>query len=225
MPEENKKASEELIDVGETEGAEINFDSKGEPEKQEVVPEETIEVEKTEQPVEEKKEEKVEAKEDKPEEKKDELKEYSDGVQKRIAKLTRKMREAERQREEAVTFAQTIKQQKEAAEKRLSKLDKTYVSEFESRVKTNLAAAKLALKNAIESQDVEAQISAQEQLANLSVENARISSMKSAAAEEPAKEKEVNITPQRKEANVKSDPRAEEWAAKNSWFGNDSAMT
>ena len=74
MPEENKKASEELIDVGETEGAEINFDSKGEPEKQEVVPEETIEVEKTEQPVEEKKEEKVEAKEDKPEDKKDELK-------------------------------------------------------------------------------------------------------------------------------------------------------
>jgi len=224
MPEENKKASEELIDVGETEGAEINFDSKGEPEKQEVVPEETIEVEKTEQPVEEKKEEKVETKEDKPEDKKDELKEYSDGVQKRIAKLTRKMREAERQKEEAVTFAQTIKQQKEAAEKRLSKLDKTYVSEFESRVKTNLAAAKLALKNAIESQDVEAQISAQEQLATLSVENARISSMKS-AAEEPVKEKEVNITPQRQQTNVQSDPKAEDWAAKNSWFGNDSAMT
>ena len=224
MPEENKKASEELIDVGETEGAEINFDSKGEPEKQEVVPEETIEVEKTEQPVEEKKEEKVETKEDKPEDKKDELKEYSDGVQKRIAKLTRKMREAERQKEEAVTFAQTIKQQKEAAEKRLSKLDKTYVSEFESRVKTNLAAAKLALKNAIESQDVEAQIAAQEQLATLSVENARISSMKS-AAEEPVKEKEVNITPQRQQTNVQSDPKAEDWAAKNSWFGNDSAMT
>ena len=224
MPEENKKASEELIDVGETEGADINFDSKGEPEKQEVVPEETIEVEKTEQPVEEKKEEKVETKEDKPEDKKDELKEYSDGVQKRIAKLTRKMREAERQKEEAVTFAQTIKQQKDAAEKRLSKLDKSYVSEFESRVKTNLAAAKLALKNAIESQDVEAQIAAQEQLATLSVENARISSMKS-AAEEPVKEKEVNITPQRQQTNVQSDPKAEDWAAKNSWFGNDSAMT
>jgi hypothetical protein len=169
-----------------------------------------------------KKEETVEVK---TEDKKDELKEYSDGVQKRIAKLTRKMREAERQKEEAVTFAQTIKQQKEAAEKRLSKLDKTYVSEFESRVKTNLAAAKLALKNAIESQDVEAQISAQEQLATLSVENARISSMKSAAAEEPVKEKEVNITPQRQQTNVQSDPKAEDWAAKNSWFGNDSAMT
>ena len=220
MPEENKKASEELIDVGETEGADINFDSKGEPEKQEVVPEETIEVEKVEQAVEEK-EEKVEAK---PEDKKDELKEYSDGVQKRIAKLTRKMREAERQREEAVTFAQTIKQQKDAAEKRLSKLDKSYVSEFESRVKTNLAAAKLALKNAIESQNVEAQIAAQEQLANLSVENARISSMK-VASEEPVKEKEVNITPQRQQTNIQSDPKAEEWAVKNSWFGNDSAMT
>jgi hypothetical protein len=220
MPEENKKASEELIDVGETEGADINFDSKGEPEKQEVVPEETIEVEKVAEPVEEK-EEKVEAK---PEDKKDELKEYSDGVQKRIAKLTRKMREAERQREEAVTFAQTIKQQKDAAEQRLSKLDKSYVSEFESRVKTNLAAAKLALKNAIESQNVEAQIAAQEQLANLSVENARISSMKS-ATEEPVKEKQVNITPQRQQTNVQSDPKAEDWAAKNSWFGNDSAMT
>jgi hypothetical protein len=220
MQEENKKASEELIDVGETEGAEINFDSKGEPEKQEVVPEEIIEVEKVEQSVEEKKET-VEPKE----EKKDELKEYSEGVQKRIAKLTRKMREAERQREEAVTFAQTIKQQKEAAEQRLSKLDKTYVSEFESRVKTNLAAAKLALKTAIEAQDVEAQIAAQEQLANLTVENARLSSMKSAASQEPVKEKEVNITPQRKETNVASDPKAEEWAARNSWFGNDSAMT
>ena len=92
-------------------------------------------------------------------------------------------------------------------------------------LKLNLAAAKLALKNAIESQDVEAQISAQEQLATLSVENARISSMKSAAAEEPVKEKEVNITPQRQQTNVQSDPKAEDWAAKNSWFGNDSAMT
>ena len=84
------------------------------------------------------------------------------------------MREAERQREEAVQYAQTVTQQKNQAEKRLSKLDKSYVSEFENRVTTSLAAAKLALKNAIESQDVEAQIAAQEQLANLSVENARL---------------------------------------------------
>ena len=213
MQEENTK-QDELIDVGEENEKSIEVNLDEQQPKEEAAKEEKVEVEQ------------VEAKEEKPvEEKKDELKEYSEGVQKRIAKLTRKMREAERQREEAVTFAQTIKQQKEAAEQRLSKLDKTYESEFESRVKTNLAAAKLALKTAIEAQDVEAQIAAQEQLANLTVENARLSSMKSAASQEPVKEKEVNITPQRKETNVASDPKAEEWAARNSWFGNDSAMT
>ena len=219
MPEIDE-IKKDLVDVGEEEGAEINLDEKGNPEKPEVVVEEKIEVEEVkEEPIETKKETIV-AEEKKP----DELKEYSEGVQKRIAKLTRKMREAERQKEEALTYAHTIKSQKEQAEKRLSKLDKSYVSEFESRVKTNLAAAKLALKNAIESQNVEAQISAQEQLATLSVENARLSSMKS-AEKETVVEKEVNITPQRQQANVQSDPRAEDWATRNSWFGNNSAMT
>ena len=218
MPEIDE-IKKDLVDVGEEEGAEINLDEKGNPEKPEVVVEEKIEVEEVkEEPIETKKETIVEEK------KPDELKEYSEGVQKRIAKLTRKMREAERQKEEALTYAHSVKSQKEQAEKRLSKLDKSYVSEFESRVKTNLAAAKLALKNAIESQNVEAQISAQEQLATLSVENARLNSMKS-AEKETVVEKEVNITPQRPSANVQSDPRAEEWAVKNSWFGNNSAMT
>jgi hypothetical protein len=155
-------------------------------------------------------------------EKKDELKEYSEGVQKRIAKLTRKMREAERQREEAIAFAESAKKDKEVMEGRLSKLDKNYVSEFESRVKTNLAAAKLALKNAIESQNVEAQVAAQEQIANLTVDAARLNSMK-IAEKEP--KKEVNINTQRVERPVATDPKAEEWATNNSWFGNDSAMT
>ena len=222
MPEENKKASEELIDVGETEGAEINFDSKGEPEKQEVVPEETIEVEKVEQAVEEK-EEKVEAK---PEDKKDELKEYSDGVQKRIAKLTRKMREAERQREEALTFAESVKRDKEALETRFSKLDKSYVSEFESRVTTNMTAARQALKTSIEAGDVDGQVAAQEQIARLNADAIRLSSLKAMEEEAP---KKVNITPQRQvyQPNVRpqTDEKAEDWAAGNSWFGNDSAMT
>jgi len=221
MPEDIK-ASEELIDVGETTGAEIDLDDKGEAVKQEEVKEE-IEVEKVEAPVDKTYENERETKLDKSEDK-DELKEYSEGVQKRIAKLTRKMREAERQREEAVTYAQTIKQQKDRAENRLSKLDKSYVSEFENRVTTSMAAAKLALKNAIESQDVEAQIAAQEQLANLSVENARVNAMKAAEVATP-KEKEVNITPQRQQPAQQSDPKAEEWASKNGWFGNDSAMT
>ena len=99
---ENKKPSEELIDVGETVGAEINLDDKGEPEKIEAPVEEKVEVEEVsevDKTYENERETKLEKKEDK-----DELKEYSDGVQKRIAKLTRKMREAERQREEAIAF-------------------------------------------------------------------------------------------------------------------------
>ena len=217
MQEEQVK-KDDLIDVGDADekATEINLDEQ-QPKEEAVKEEEKVEVEqveaKEEKPVEEKKEEK-----------KDELKEYSDGVQKRIAKLTRKMREAERQREEAIAFAESAKRDKEAMEGRLSKLDKNYVSEFESRVKTNLAAAKLALKNAIESQNVEAQVAAQEQIANLTVDAARLSSMKN--REEPKKEKEVNITPQRSNTQpAATDPRAEEWAAKNSWFGNDSAMT
>jgi len=224
MPEDIK-ASEELIDVGETTGAEIDLDDKGEAVKQEEIKEE-IEVEQVpeDKTFENEREIKVEDKKEEP----DELKEYSEGVQKRIAKLTRKMREAERQREEAVQYAQSVTQQKNNAETRLSKLDKSYVSEFESRVTTSLAAAKLALKNAIESQDVEAQIAAQEQLANLSVENARINALKNQQVEqEVPQQKQVRVNPQQQVVpkDIPTDPKAEDWAATNSWFGNDTAMT
>jgi len=215
MPEENEK-TENLIDVGEAdqEATEINLDDKGEPEKVEAV-EETVEVERVEEPV-----------ETKTEDKKDELKEYSDGVQKRIAKLTRKMREAERQKEEAVAYAQSIKHKNDEMEGRISKMDTSYVSEFESRVKTGLAAAKLALKNAIESQDVEAQIAAQQQLAALTMDEAKVNSLKVANENKPQpQQREVNITPQQRAPQQQSDPRAEDWASRNSWFGNDSAMT
>ena len=215
MQEEDKK-NDDLIDVGDADesATEINLDEQ-QPKEEAAKEEEKVEVEQ------------VEAKEEKPveeksEEKKDELKEYSEGVQKRIAKLTRKMREAERQKEEAIAYAESIKKDKETVEGRLSKLDKTYVSEFESRVKTNLAAAKLALKTAIESQDIEAQVAAQEQIANLTMDAARLASMKN-REEEP--KKEVNINTQRTDRKPATDPKAEEWAANNSWFGNDSAMT
>jgi hypothetical protein len=223
MPE-NEKRVEDLIDVGEEQGAEINLDEKGEVEKIETPIEEKIEVEQV--PEDKSYENEREVKLEKGEEK-DELKEYSDGVQKRIAKLTRKMREAERQREEAVQYAQSLTQQKQEMEGRMSKMDNSYVSEFESRVKTGLAAAKLALKNAIESQDVEAQIAAQQQLAALTMDEARVNSIKVANEQKPkAQERQVNITPQQQRApQPQSDPRAEDWASRNSWFGNDSAMT
>jgi len=221
MPTENEK-TENLVDVGEADQqeTEVNLDDKGEPEKVETVKEE-IEVE---QVPEDKSFENE--RETKLEENKDELKEYSDGVQKRIAKLTRKMREAERQKEEAVAYAQSIKHKNDEMEGRISKMDTSYVSEFESRVKTGLAAAKLALKNAIESQDVEAQIAAQQQLAALTMDEARVNSLKVANENKPQpQQREVNITPQQRAPQQQSDPRAEDWASRNSWFGNDSAMT
>ena len=226
MPEQ-EKPKHDLIDVGEDQGADIHLDEKGNPEKAEVVAEEKIEVEQAEKetPV-------VESKQEETKNAKDELAEYSEGVQKRIAKLTRKMREAERQREEAIAYAQLTKKQKEELEQRISTVDKGYVDEFESRVKTSLAAAKLALKNAIESQNVEAQIAAQEQLAHLTVESVKLNSLRS----QQSQPKNVNITPQQYEQvntyngkpipnDVPTDAKAESWASKNTWFGNDTAMT
>jgi len=226
MPEENLKPSEELIDVGETEGAEINLDDKGVPQKPEEPKEEKIEVEKVEEaPAEDKT---FENERETKLEKKDELKEYSEGVQKRIAKLTRKMREAERQKEEALAYAQSVKNENNQMEGKLSKIDSSYVSEFENRVKTSMAAAKLALKNAIESKDVEAQIAAQQQLAALTMDEARLNSIKVANENKPkAEDKQVNINPQQQyiAPQQQADPKAEDWASQNTWFGNDSAMT
>ena len=227
MPTENENKVESLIDVGEADekATEINLDDKGEPEKVEAPAEEKIEVEQVSESSEDKTfENERETKLEKTEDKKDELKEYSEGVQKRIAKLTRKMREAERQREEAIAFAEAANKQKSELEGRLSKLDKSYTSEFENRVKTNMAAAKLALKNAIESQNVEAQIAAQEQIANLTMDGARLNAMKVAEETKPEPSKDVNITPQRTQQPA-TDPKAEDWALRNPWFGNDSAMT
>ena len=218
MPTENENKVNNLIDVGEEEGAEINLDDKGEPEKVEAPAEDKIEVEQVpeDKSFENERETKLE--------KKDEVQEYSEGVQKRIAKLTRKMREAERQKEEAIAFAESTNKQKSELEGRLSRLDKSYTSEFETRVKTNMTAARQALKTAIESQDVEGQIAAQEQIANLTMDGARLSAMKAAEQAKP-QPKEVNVTPQQTRQPVQSDPMAEAWASENAWFGNDSAMT
>ena len=217
MQEENKK--DDLIDVGDADekATEINLDEQ-QPKEEAAKEEEKVEVEQ------------VEAKEEKPveektEEKKDELKEYSDGVQKRIAKLTRKMREAERQKEEALTYAETVKSERDTLHNRFMKADKSYVSEFESRVKTNMDAARSALRTAIEAGDVDAQVKAQEQMATLNADAVRLASLKSQQEEQPKRDKQVNVSPSQAEQPVRSDPKAEAWAAKNSWFGNDTAMT
>ena len=218
MPIEDKKR-DPMIDVGEEEGAEVTLDNN---EQTKVVAEEKKEekidvIQEEEKPV-------VEAKVEKPVEKKDELEEYSESVKKRIAKLTHKIRDAERQKEEAINFAHSVKKDKEQIESRLSRTDQRYVSEFESRVKSSLDNVKIALKSAINAGDVDAQISAQQQIAELTLEAARLGSIKS-NQQDIVKEKEVTITPQQTNQTPQTDPKAEDWASRNNWFGNDSAMT
>ena len=215
MPEEEKKT----IDVGEANEVATEIDLDKPAEQAKPVEEEKVEVEQVEEkPVETKTEETKD-------EKADELKTYSEGVQKRIAKLTRKMREAERQKEEALAFAQSVKQERDSLQSRFVKADKSYVSEFETRVKSNMEAARSALRTAIEAGDVDAQVKAQEQMATLNADAVRLASLKSQQETEPKIEKQVNVSPSQAEQPVRTDPKAEAWAARNSWFGNDTAMT
>ena len=226
MPEELKR-EEPMIDVGETEGAEIDLDAPKVVEEKEEL--DVVQEEQTASGEEQEEEVKEEKKED-------ELSEYSEGVKKRIAKLTRKMREAERQKEEAIAYAQSVAQQQKQLQSRFKDLDTNYVSEFENRVQSNLEAAKIKLKNAIDNQDVDGQIAAQTDIARLTMDAARLNQVKSRQPkEQPAQEQPVYSQQQQqqsyanaqtiKQAAQTMDPKAESWAEKNPWFGTDSAMT
>ena len=164
-------------------------------------------------------------------EQKKELDDYSDGVQKRIAKLTRKMREAERQKEEAIKYAEQIKAEAEKMKGKYDTLGDSYTKELEAKVNTGMDAAKIAYKQAIESQDVEGQVEAQKAIAQMAMEEARLKNLKQAQEQrtqqiDTQKEK---IVPQTADpvaqAQQQIDPKAQDWATKNAWFGTDNAMT
>ena len=203
------------IDVGEADEQETEIDLDAKPEPQEE-PKEELEVQQVEE----------QSKEEAPvENQKQELDDYSEGVQKRIAKLTRKMREAERQKEEAIQYAQTVKTEADNLRTRFSNLDKSYTEEFEKRVTTNLEAAKTKLANAIANADAEGQAQAQLELAELASDNTRLATLK-AAFEKQSEQPVATQTPAARTAQPAApDPRADAWAAKNPWFGTDNAMT
>ena len=155
-----------------------------------------------------------------------ELEEYSEGVKRRIAKLTRKMREAERREEAAIEYARRVQAEQESLKSKYSKLDTGYVSEMESRIKAGLEAAAAKLSKAREDGDLKAEIAAQTEISKLGYEEARLSELKSRQTVEP-KQTEVK-QPQFREAPVQPinpDPKAQDWASKNTWFGQDEAMT
>mgnify|MGYP000086789682 FL=1 len=161
-----------------------------------------------------------------------ELEDYSKGVQARIAKLTRKMREAERREQAAVEYAKAVEQKRQTLEKKFEKTDSDYIKKFETTISSGLEAAQKELAAAIESGDANAQVEANKRIATLAFENAKLEAAKegrqtTAQAEKPVQNLsqggDVNI-PQ-KDDPINPDPRAEAWAAKNSWFGTDRAMT
>ena len=153
------------------------------------------------------------------------LEEYSKGVQSRIAKLTRKMREAERREQAALEYAKAVEEKRKEAESRFKKTDLDNLDRFEKNINAGLEAAERELASAIEASDAKGQIAANKRIAELSFENARIKQAKQsreqAKVEEPVKSVEQPQTP----STPMPDPKAEQWASKNTWFGANRAMT
>ena len=160
----------------------------------------------------------------------DELENYSDSVKKRISKLTNKFREEERQRQAALQYAEGVKKQNEELQEKLNKLDTTYVGEFDTRVQSQSIAAKEAYRKAHEEGDADAMYEASQNLSRIALEEARLAQLKE-RREEQLKASEgaaVRAEQQRQQPQqpqVKPDPKAEEWAQKNEWFGKDNTMT
>ena len=158
------------------------------------------------------------------EEKKKELDDYSDGVKRRIAKLTKKMREAERREEAATVYAKSVLAEQEKLKSRLAKVDTDYVSEMEGRIKSGMEAAVAKLAKAREENNLQAEVAAQAEISRLGYEEARLSDMKvketTKKEQKPVEQPEEQYVPQRR-----IDPKAQEWADKNTWFNKDIVMT
>ena len=159
----------------------------------------------------------------------EELEDYSKGVQSRIAKLTRKMREAERREQAAIDYAKAVEEKRRVLEARFEKTDADYVKKFETSISTGLEAAQKELAAAIESGDAQAQVEANKRIATLAFENAKLEQAKAGREEQQARTPVAEPQPvtqaPRMDDPINPDPRAEAWASKNPWFGTDKAMT
>ena len=158
-------------------------------------------------------------------EKKKELDEYSDGVKRRIAKLTKKMRESERREEAATIYARSVLAEKEALSSRLSKLDTGFVAEKENRIKSGMEAAVAKLAKAREESDLKAEVAATAEISRLGYEEARLGDLKARQAEQKAQTPVPQQPQQEVEMPRQVDARARDWARKNGWFNKDAVMT
>ena len=156
-----------------------------------------------------------------------EAEDYSDGVKKRIAKLTKKMREAERQREEALRYADSVKKERDQFKTQANSLDKDYTTEMENRISGQLAAAQAKLTAARQAEDPKAETEALTAISQLGYEQGRLAELKTQneMRDKAAKEETVQQPVKQQQPSTPPDPKAEAWAETNSWFGTDSAMT
>ena len=223
MPEEEKKTVD--IDTSGP-GADIDIEEKKDEAVIEQPEQEKENVEQgTDKTFENERETKLEEKKDD-----DKLEEYSKGVQARIAKLTRKMREAERREQAALEYAKGVEQSRQELESRFKKTDSDYLKKFETSIQTGLEAAQQELAAAIQSGDAEAQVKANKRIATLAFENAKLEQAKT--NQPVAESKPVTnlnqggaVTAPQTDDPINMDPKAEAWASKNPWFGTDRAMT
>ena len=184
--------------------------------------------------IESKTKEKPEVEVEKPQ-KKDEHDQYTDSVQNRINKLTKKMREAERQREEAIRYAQQVQDESSQIKQRLKSLDQGYMTEYGGRLEVEQKQVEADLKRAVELGDADATVSAQQRLTQLAVAKDRYDQAKVAQQQREEQEKQQEEQQptlpyqqpqtQQQQAPKKADPKAEDWASRNKWFGQDEAMT
>ena len=220
MPEEEKKT----VDI-DTSGPDATVDIEEKKDEAVIEQPETTEQE-TDKTYENERETKLEEKKDD-----DKLEEYSKGVQSRIAKLTRKMREAERREQAALDYARGVEEKRKILEKKFEKTDSDYIKKFETTISSGLEAAQKELAAAIESGDASAQVAANKRIAQLAFENAKLEAAKEGREVKPQEEKPVNLSQGGQTSqpsmddSINQDPKAEAWASKNSWFGRDRAMT
>jgi hypothetical protein len=215
MPEEQKQNLVDIDTSGPGADVELEEEKVTAVEEEPIVEEPEVET-KVETP-------KVETKTEEP---KEELEEYSEGVQKRISKLTKKWREAERQREAALEFAKGGQVELQQLKAKVSKLEPGYVNAMEGKLKNGLESAKSQLLRAREAGDIDAEVNAQKEISRIGIEESKVNTLKNryqqaAAAQTTAAPRTLDQAIQAPPA----DPKAEAWADNNEWFGKDNAMT
>lgn len=211
-------AEEKMVDLDTTgEGQEVELQ-----EEDKSTEESKVEEEKVEASTEDKQEEKTEDDDSKD----DGLDKYSKNVQRRIKKLLDRIEKTEQREQEAIRFAESAKKKYEDYENKIKSLDENYLTEYETRVQSQIEQAKKAYSDALYNNDVNAQVEAQRALTRLAIEEERAIASKS-QREQLLKQQEGLMAEKQPQqtAPKQPDPRAEQWAENNKWFGTDEAMT